>query len=570
VLPAVVGLTILLLASRPAAAQVTTTINQTSCANGTGNCLNASGFLQDLVVDCSQPGAAGKISTALASIADRSGPNRITVSNACTAEAVSIAGFNRLTIQGNGGATVRGFNISNSRQLTFRSLTFNFNGSPQFLGLVASGVVLDGVTVENSTNPNGAVVIGQQSALGFVGAPSVITNNSGDGINVGNGSFINLVNVTISNNGGRGVNAHNNGSVNIGNQVGGPNNTLVDAPVDIFGNGREGINMDGGFMGGDATGSPAPIHIHANGRAGVNIAAAAFDISGPLQVDGNTGDQAFPGVSHVQVEIFAANGALQSGVQISGGLFAGLNSMVVLAGDTLTGGGIFDAGAIGFLVNSNTIDSLTCDASSWVANGDNTSTIGTNNCPSTGPTGTPGPAGPQGPAGVAGSQGPKGDTGATGPQGPQGPAGSTGAQGAKGDTGAQGPAGPAGIPGAPGAPGPQGPAGPQGLPGAVGAVGPTGPAGVPGPQGPKGDTGPQGPPGPAGSGGGAPFPGALAFVQHGTPVPDGFTFVGYYFEEIRVQASGNVNDNGGDDSGNSDSGDDRRVIRIRIDAYQKN
>jgi len=93
---------------------------------------------------------------------------------------------------------------------------------------------------------------------------------------------------------------------------------------------------------------------------------------------------------------------------------------------------------------------------------------------------------------------------------------------------------------------------------------------VPGPQGPKGDTGPQGPPGPAGSGGGAPFPGALAFVQHGTPVPDGFTFVGYYFEEIRVQASGNVNDNGGDDSGNSDSGDDRRVIRIRIDAYQKN
>ena len=59
-------LAVLCFTPQPALAQVTTTINQTSCANGTGSCLNANGFLQDLVVDCSQPGAAGKISTALA------------------------------------------------------------------------------------------------------------------------------------------------------------------------------------------------------------------------------------------------------------------------------------------------------------------------------------------------------------------------------------------------------------------------------------------------------------------------------------------------------------------------
>jgi hypothetical protein len=678
----------MLFAPRPAAAQVTTTINQTSCANGTGSCFNANGFLQDLVVDCSQPGPAGKISTALASIADRNGPNRITISNICSNEVVNIVGFNRLTIQGPG--SMRGVNITNSRSVTLRTLLFNFNGSGQNINVSgSSGVVLDGVTIQNSTNSNGAVSVGGESALSFNGAPSVITNNGSDGINVFNGSILNLGNVTISNNQGRGVNAHNNATINLFNQVTNSQGQLVDAPVDISGSGGDGINLEAGFIGGDFSASPALIHIHNNGHAGLSIAGAFFDINGPLHVDGNTGDnQTLPGIPSVQAEFFATSGQLGGGAQVSGGLLAAMNSLAILSGITITGGVYLDVSTTGSTFGTNSIDAASCDASSWLFPADGTP-IATNNCSSTGPVGTPGPAGPkgdpgaQGPQGVAGAigpQGPKGDTGATGaqgaagaigPQGPKGDAGATGAigplgpQGPKGDTGAagvqgpagatgpQGPKGDTGAPGAQGlqglkgdpgaqgpvgatgvqgpkgdtgaqglqglkgdagaqgpagATGPQGPAGPQGE---VGAAGPQGPAGAIGPQGPKGDTGaagaqgpqgpkgdpgaqgsqgpagatgplgpagpigPQGPPGPPGSGGGsAPFPGALALVQHGTPVPDGLTFVGYFFEEIRVPTSRDDGrwdrDDRDDDNGDHDDRDDRRVIRIRIDIYRKN
>jgi pectate lyase len=71
-------------------------------------------------------GQAGKISTALASIQDRNGPNRITVTGTCSAENVNVFGFNRLTIQGGAGATInnRALTITNSRNVTLKSLTF--------------------------------------------------------------------------------------------------------------------------------------------------------------------------------------------------------------------------------------------------------------------------------------------------------------------------------------------------------------------------------------------------------------------------------------------------------------
>ena len=59
------------------------------------------------------------------------------------------------------------------------------------LGLAVN---LDGVTVEN-TDFSAGISLGQ-SALGFTGAPSLITNNGSHGIDVGAGSFANIVNVT--------------------------------------------------------------------------------------------------------------------------------------------------------------------------------------------------------------------------------------------------------------------------------------------------------------------------------------------------------------------------------------
>jgi hypothetical protein len=107
------GFVLAVIVVTPQRAEAQTTINQTSCINGPGSCLTG-GFLQSLTVDCN---AGGKISTALASIADRNGPNLIAVSGTCSAEGVSVTGFNRLTIQGPATIT-RGTNIVQSRSIT--------------------------------------------------------------------------------------------------------------------------------------------------------------------------------------------------------------------------------------------------------------------------------------------------------------------------------------------------------------------------------------------------------------------------------------------------------------------
>ncbi len=393
-----------------------TTINQTSCIPGAAGC-TTNGFLQDLAVDCSAAGAAGRINTALSSIADRNGPNRITVSGTCNA-GVNIVGFNGLTIQGSAGATItRPFIVLNSRSIALKSMTFNFdgvfNGS---LNLNDAGVALDGVTVQSS--PGDGINVGLGSNLGFSGAPSLITGNGGDGINIGVGSRANVANVTISNN-GRGIKAQNGGSLNLSNQVNG-----VDAPVDISGNRNAGIEIEGGSLTTGAEG-PALIRIHHNGELGLVVSGSA-NVEGHIQFDNNLGDPLF-GV--FQVVVFAGNLVIGRGVQVQGGLAAELNS-VLLIGDggpmTITGGARLRDGSIAWLGGANTIDTLNCDTTSWALNLDNLSTIGTNTCPSTGPSGTQGPPGPAGVAGATGPQGPAGAPGATGSQGPQGVPGVSG------------------------------------------------------------------------------------------------------------------------------------------------
>ena len=93
-----------------------------------------------------------------------------------------------------------------------------------------------------------------------------------------------------------------------------------------------------------------------------------------------------------------------------------------------------------------------------------------------------------------------------------------------------------------------------------------------GPAGPTGATGPQGPPG---IGGGGSFPGSLVFVQDGTAVPDGFTFVGFFFEEVRTPPTkiGPDRDHGRDDADydhDRDNDDKGIVKRIRINIYRQN
>ncbi|MGC4084191.1 MAG: hypothetical protein QM736_19290 [Vicinamibacterales bacterium] len=417
-----------------------TTINQTSCSP-TASCLSG-GVLQSLTVDCS---TGGRISTALASLADRSGPNMITVSGTCSAEIVNIAGFNRLTLQGSGGgATItRGMNIVGSRVVTLRALTIDLNGAPgNNVALNGSSVQFDGVTVKNAQGSNG-VNLGAGSSLGFGAAPSVVTNNGLIGISVGAGSVVSLANVTVSNNNGQasgsldrgGVVAHNGGSINISNRVL-VNGIFVDAPVDISGNHGPGIRLDQGSITTDAESGTAMVHIHHNDGIGLEMNASSGEVLGHVAFDNNdpNGDSGF---GTMQIAVFKAYLGIGEGATVDGGLGAFDAAVVIGNGGAMSiaGGVGLSFGTVALLDGANTIDTLTCDASSWAVDFDHQSTLGSNSCPSSGPTGVSGPQGPEGPAGVAGPQGPPGPQGLAGSIGPAGPTGPQGPQGLPGISG---------------------------------------------------------------------------------------------------------------------------------------
>ena len=69
---------------------------------------------------------------------------------------------------------------------------------------------------------------------------------------------------------------------------------------------------------------------------------------------------------------------------------------------------------------ANSIDTLSCDDTSWVVKADNQAVIGTNTCPSGGPRGIVGPQGEPGIQVLPGLQGPQGLPGVQGSQGIQG------------------------------------------------------------------------------------------------------------------------------------------------------
>ena len=106
-----------------------------------------------------------------------------------------------------------------------------------------------------------------------------------------------------------------------------------------------------------------------------------------------------------------------------------------------------------------------------------------------------------------------------------------------------------------GMPGPKGDTGPTGATGAQGAIGATGATGLQGPVGPIGPSGPKGQD--------AQFAtGTVLYLTHGDVPPAGFSFVGYFEQDLKV-----VNDRDHDHER-----DDRRVrhITLRVDVYRKN
>jgi hypothetical protein len=372
-------------AVRPASAQVTTTtINQTSCVQGDsgGTCLTG-GFLKDLSVNCGASGQARLISTALSQIEDRNGPNRITISGTCN-EVPIITGFNRLRIEGSGGAIMRGTQFRNSRDIVLKSLTITSIGGGNGLFLTSSSVVLDGVTVQVGGN---GINLSFQSFLGFTGALSNISGNGLAGILAAGGSAVNLANVTVSNNGSQG----GGGTVtSSGVVVTGGSSVLLfsklgnaDAPVDISGNVKGGILVDTGTLGMGLTSPTAPIHIHGNGGAGLGVENGHAVISGQaVKFDGNSSCCS----AALQLAVFGGILELGGGVQVQGGVGGFLNANIVIGDSEGTGGAMtidgaltLVAGSVAALANSNTIGSLACDATSW-AQTDGQSTIGPNSC----------------------------------------------------------------------------------------------------------------------------------------------------------------------------------------------
>lgn len=375
-------------------------LNQTTCVSGT--CITG-GALQMQNVDCS---AGQKISTALASMTDRNGPNIINLSGTCN-EPMNIVGFNRLTVAGS-ATLMQPVNINGSGNISLNDLTI---AGPNGLFVGASTANITNVTVRNS-NGHGIVVAGGSNLLLNGIAPgNVITNNAFDGINIGPGSSVGIGgNETITSNGWSGVAVHDGGQANItsGN---------VNGVVDISNNGESGVQAElqssvylRAIQVG-AGGSPM-IHIHGNGSNGVEIIASTGVLEGNVVVENNTPDHdpLFGGAVAVAGGVLAIN----PGVQISGGsagIIANVQSKVVLGDSSMAGLSTITGGTTGVsLLNGsmvlglgpNTISSIECDATSWTS-GSYGTVVGGNSCGDGAPTGLVGPTGPAGPAGPAGS-----------------------------------------------------------------------------------------------------------------------------------------------------------------------
>jgi hypothetical protein len=404
----VVAAAVLLTLSTPDDASGQTTHNQTTCVPTGGvtplNCLDASGFKQSIAVTC--PGSPN-IGQALASITDRNGPNRITITGSCGTQFATIVGHNRLTLEG--PVTIRGLAIINSRAITLKSMTFDAGAGGPALTLNGSEVVLEGTTITGSCCDNGGVTLLANSILsGSVNALSTITGNFGSGVDVGGGSVLNALNMTISNNAMQGIHAHDGGTVNLNGRPRVFPAPAVNRPIDISGNGDEGIELEGGTLNGSSEGGGL-IHIHDNGATGLDIGSGFAGLEGNILIE-NNGEGDF---GDAEAGVAAGTLVFGQGAVINGSIVALHSTLLLGSGGPMThsGGVQLLQGSLGAVNEGSTVDGMECDGTSWVTQLFGAATITNSTCPLEAPTGTVGPPGEQGIQGVPGIQGPPGVSG---------------------------------------------------------------------------------------------------------------------------------------------------------------
>jgi hypothetical protein len=209
--------------------------------------------------------------------------DRIEVTGSCV-ELVFVNGKDNLTIDGNGVATLTGvailgsrptLDVSNSRGFVLEFMTVNgyvhSSGDPSAIRIVRSEATIRDCTVQNAEAQG--IQLSDNSSLSL--QRSIIQMNAGPGVGVGAVSSLTLMGdntntgIDISNNGGDGINVGQSSNLS-----GGGNHRIQN-------NGGRGINVQYSSvqLGGE-------MEVSGNGGQGVFLISSSGDLRGFL-VDGN-------------------------------------------------------------------------------------------------------------------------------------------------------------------------------------------------------------------------------------------------------------------------------------------
>jgi hypothetical protein len=261
--------------------------------------------------DDATPSDTKKIRDALTAMAATSDLSHVlNLSGACafTLGGISIQNFPNIIIQGPASLTAPSVAcnttgpspvmvlVSSTRNVTMRQITISGGGSGvvmidsggSFTGVSISGARGEGLSVQGASTLGlqGVLVTGPST---YTPAPNNITNNCGNGINVGQGSSVSYSFAgTISGNGGAGV------SVNGGNFSGSGCCAFDDPGSIVIENNRAGVVI--GVFGGTATvnggntcaGLTGTAAIRNNTEWGIFASGASFvGLSGKVTVENN-------------------------------------------------------------------------------------------------------------------------------------------------------------------------------------------------------------------------------------------------------------------------------------------